>query len=654
MSPPFTDFRPPGPDAALASWGASASHLDMALEAAGAGTWFWDLSSEWLELDERERHLLGFRAEEPLRLEDFMNRVCEADRGPLQERLAAIGDPAFGDEWREFFRIDHPRHGIRWLNALGRIERDESGRARCIYGINVDVTETKQAELALRRSEAKYRRLRESLMDACASVGLDGRIVETNRAFEELLGYSHEELLGRTFEEITDAKWHAMERGKCEDPLFYERGYSDLYEKEYIRKDGRRVPVELRAFLLRDDEGRPAMIWGIVRDISTRKQAEETLRLWNQTLERSVAERTAELHQSQQRFQDLAAATFEGIAICDGDRLIDGNPQLAAMHGCEPRELPGMPCAGLLAPESRDCLSGPAAKTDGPFSVEAMAVRREGSTFPVEIRVTPGNWRGRKIRFLALRDLTEVKRAANRLRKQQAELESIQRQALLSEISAGIIHQIGQPLSAMGANLATLVRLLGENGAPPTAQQILEDLEADVSRLRSTVIHLRSLANPGTSVRQPTDLNAVVADILNVLRQDAENLGIRLHSAFGSDLRTVSADAVQLGQAVLNVVRNAMDACTERPPDERHVTVSTWAENNRAEIEILDSGYGISAEARGRLFDAFFTTRRNGIGMGLCLCRTILREHGGSIHAENRRDAPGAVFRMVLPYPPDP
>lgn len=139
------------------------------------------------------------------------------------------------------------------------------------------ISERKQAEAAVRQSEAKYRRLYESMMDAFVSADLTGRIQECNFAFQTMLGYSEAELRQLTYMELTPAKWHAVQSEIVAEQVL-PLGYSKVYEKEYRRKDGTVFPVELRTFLIRDATGQPETMWAIVRDITERKRMEAELR----------------------------------------------------------------------------------------------------------------------------------------------------------------------------------------------------------------------------------------------------------------------------------------------------------------------------------------------------------------------------------------
>jgi PAS domain S-box-containing protein len=146
-----------------------------------------------------------------------------------------------------------------------------------------DITDRKRAEEQLRKSEVRYRTLYESMMDAFIGVGMDGRIREYNNSFRQMLGYSDQELARLTYLDLTPEKWHKFEEYIIQTQILT-RGYSDVYEKEYRKKDGTVFPVEVRAYLLRNDAGRPAGIWAIVRDISERKEAENKIRLANRKL----------------------------------------------------------------------------------------------------------------------------------------------------------------------------------------------------------------------------------------------------------------------------------------------------------------------------------------------------------------------------------
>ena len=198
------------------------------------------------------------------------------------------------------------------------------------------------ANEALSESEQKYRRLHESMRDAFVSVDISGRIIEFNPAYQALFDYTANELRNLTYVELTPEKWHALEARIVAEQIL-PRGYSDVYEKEYRRKDGTIFPVELRTFLIRDTHDQPAAMWTIVRDITRRKLSEKALREARDTLEARVQERTAELQaanaalgESEERYRSLVNNLNVGVyrnTPGPHGRFIHANPALARMHG---------------------------------------------------------------------------------------------------------------------------------------------------------------------------------------------------------------------------------------------------------------------------------------------------------------------------------
>ena len=174
-----------------------------------------------------------------------------------------------------------------WYQITASPIYDEAGKLMGSVHVAHDVTEIREREQKLLLSEAKYRQLHESLMDAFAKTDLQGKIVESNELFREMLGYSAEELANLTYAELTPPSWRAMEARLFEEQILG-RGYSDVYEKEYITKSGAVVPVELRGFLLRDQNGRPETMWAIIRDITQRKKIQAELHLKDQAKIESI------------------------------------------------------------------------------------------------------------------------------------------------------------------------------------------------------------------------------------------------------------------------------------------------------------------------------------------------------------------------------
>jgi PAS domain S-box-containing protein len=627
-----------------------AARLELVLAASEAGVSSWDFATGKIEWDARMHHLYGLDHEGPVRIEEVLERIHPDDRTRLLRVIDLIEDPLAGNDWSHEFRIRHPELGERWIGRSGRIERDASGRPLRALGISMDITARKTDEQRLMASEEKYRLLHESMNDAFAAVDLDGNIIESNKAFRDMLGYSAGELGRMTFFDITPERWHAFERELAEHSGFFQSGCSEIYEKEYRRKDGSEFPVEVRAFLVRDGSGQPQMIWGIIRDITARKQAEKNLLEWNQALEKQVGERTALLEQSEVRFRQLAEATFEGIGMIENGVLVDCNEQLARMHGCGAGAMTGLPFIDLFAPGARDEVRHRLTGEDSNF-FETICLRCDGTTFPAEIRLSAREWQGRRILVTAVRDMTELKEASARLQTLHSELQQVQRLGLVSEISAGIIHQIGQPLTSLGINLSVAIdRLRAADSERLEILEVMEEAEQDIRLVRNTISHLRSLVNPGRPVYPCFDANDMVLDVMGLVACEAARRRVRVEADLHRPLPEIGGDPVQLSQVLLVLLRNAFDAVAAMPAERRIIRVITRpADPGKIALCVIDSGDGIAEEVRSRLFAPFLTSKPEGFGIGLRLSQTIVTAHGGSIRGCNRNDAPGAEFEVTLP-----
>lgn len=514
-----------------------------------------------------------------------------------------------------------------------------------------DLTARRRREAALRESESKYRLLIEGMMDAFASVDLNGRITESNPVFQAMLGYSAAELRGLTFYDFTPAKWHGIE-DRIRQEQVMARGYSDVYEKEYRRRDGTVFPVELRTFLLRNADGEPVGMWGIVRDITARKQIEHDLRELNATLEQRVARRTESLRVSEQRFRILAEATFEGVVLSRRGRILDCNEQLLRMMKASREQVVGQSVLDFVSPEWRDQVSQ-RIQQGVETRMEHGIICGDGSTCMVELRAySPDGPDG--VRISVLRDITERKameQIQGELETQRRDLVRFQRLAELTEVSTGVIHQIGQPFTAIINNISAAKTMVSRcTHQHCHAGATLQDTDASLTLVQSTMQRLQALTHPERARREPRDLNTLVGEVLQLIQAEANSLQIEVRSRLAPGLPPAALDEVQFGQALLNLLRNGCEAVASCEAARRVVTVKTSAgEPGTLILEVSDLGVGIAPADLSQLFEPFFTTKLNGTGVGLRLCRTIVLAHGGQLTGRNNEPGPGASFRIVLP-----
>lgn len=242
------------------------------------------------------------------------------------------------------------------------------------------------------------------------------------------------------------------------------------------------------------------------------------------------------------------------------------------------------------------------------------------------------------------------RRARADSQRQYAEITHAARLALAGEISASIAHEVTQPLSAILSNVETAETLL-RKPAPDLATilEILEDVRKDDLRAHGIVRKLRMLLRKRELQFEHVDVNALASSVLTLILPDALRRNVVIHTALDPALPRVPADPVHLQQVLLNLIINAMDAMDDTPLAARWLEVRTeCCDADHVQVAVADNGRGLGAGRIDKLFESFFTTKADGMGLGLSLARSIVTMHGGTIWAENSK-AGGATFLFTLP-----
>jgi signal transduction histidine kinase len=243
--------------------------------------------------------------------------------------------------------------------------------------------------------------------------------------------------------------------------------------------------------------------------------------------------------------------------------------------------------------------------------------------------------------------LHEVEDDARRNREQ---INLLSRVSLLGEMTASLAHELGQPLSAIITNANAGRRLIDKGKEDPeTLRDILVDVVADGHRANEIIQNVRNTIKKGDAIRRRINLNELVTKVAHVVRPDAVAYSCEVDTSLAKDLPLIDGDPVQIQQVLVNLISNAFDAMRQTPLSQRKVEIST-AGNGDGEVRlsVRDYGTGIRAQVHERLFDQFFTTKEQGLGMGLAIVRSIVEAHGGQIDAENVADG-GARFHFTLP-----
>ena len=251
--------------------------------------------------------------------------------------------------------------------------------------------------------------------------------------------------------------------------------------------------------------------------------------------------------------------------------------------------------------------------------------------------------------LIVVRDVTDRRRAEMQLMQHRAEIAHLSRVALLGELSAAFAHELNQPLAAIMANARAGQRLMAREPPDPVeVRNILEDIVADDRRASEVIHRLQALLKRGELQLQPLDVNEVVREVADLVHTELIRREVLLHTVLAPDLPRVPADRVQMQQVLMNLVFNACEAMSERPRDERNVTIVTRSTaGGEVAIAVADQGTGIPEGKEEQLFEPFYTSKRHGLGLGLTICRTIVAAHGGALWAANNPDR-GATFHIVL------
>ena len=253
----------------------------------------------------------------------------------------------------------------------------------------------------------------------------------------------------------------------------------------------------------------------------------------------------------------------------------------------------------------------------------------------------------------ALQDVTETELAEEALNKARSELAHVARVSTLNALTASIAHEINQPLSGIITNAGTCLRML--DGDPPNVEGARETARRtirDGNRASDVISRLRALYGKKAFTLEPLDLNDVTRELIALSLSDFQRNRVILRSELTEDLPPVTGDRVQLQQVILNLLRNASDAMIGVDDRPRHLLIRTERENgDLVRLTVRDAGMGLDRQSMEKLFDAFYTTKKGGMGIGLSVSRSIIERHRGRLWAEPN-DGPGATFSFSIPCGP--
>jgi two-component system sensor kinase FixL len=517
---------------------------------------------------------------------------------------------------------------------------NQSGKVVGASKVARDITERKLAEQALRETAARLRTLTETAVDGVILIDARGVVLMFNPACEKLFGYSADEVIGENVKMLMPQPYrHEHDR--------YITNYRDTRDPKIIgsgrevvglRKDGSTFPMDLSVGEARQDG--ESIFVGIIRDITERKLAEQALR------------------ETAARLRTLTETAVDGVILIDARGVVlMFNPACEKLFGYSADEVIGENVKMLMPQPYRhehDRYITNYRDTRDPKIIgsgrEVVGLRKDGSTFPMDLSVGEARQDGESIFVGIIRDLTSRKRTEAELEQARAELVRVARLTTLGELTAAIAHEVNQPLTGLvSSGNACLRWLAGDVPNLKAARKSVERMISAGSRAGEVIRRIRALVGKAPPLRDRLNINDAITEVIALIRGEIQRNRISLRTKLSTDVPLVLGDRIQLQQVILNLILNAVEAMSDVSPQPRELSVSSAKDgSNGALVSVRDSGTGLDGTVLDRLFEAFYTTKAHGMGIGLAVSRTIVQAHGGRLWATPNVPQ-GAIFQFTLP-----
>jgi PAS domain S-box-containing protein len=517
-----------------------------------------------------------------------------------------------------------------------------------------EIVERKSAEKRLLREETELKRsqahkaaILDSSLDCIVAMDDQGCITEFNPAAERTFGYKREDVLGKNMADviIPPSLRQKHRLGLARHLATGEsRVLGQRLEMTALCADGREIPVEIAiARILQDG---PPTFTGYLRDITARKRNEDAL-----------LETHMKLAHSEERWRSVFESSAIGVALTDlNGRFIAANPVFQEMLGYTERELEQLSFLDITVEEDRDLNSELVKEllegTRRQFQIEKQYRRKNGSTVWVRnsVSLVPGSERVPQFLMALSEDVTRRHAVETALDKARSDLAHVARISMLSALTASIAHEVNQPLSGIVTNASTCLRMLDANppnleGACETARRTIRDGH----RASEVIARLRALFSKKSTTFELFDLNDAAKEVIALSVSELQRNKVILQAELATDLPAVLGDRIQIQQVILNLIKNGSDAMSTVDDRPRNLLIRTERDESvGARLSVTDSGVGIEPQAEEKLFEAFYTTKGDGMGIGLSVSRSIMEGHLGRLWAM-RNEGPGATFLLAIP-----
>jgi PAS domain S-box-containing protein len=571
--------------------------------------------------------------------QEWIDRIHDDDRPIVQLAIERHlkGEISFNCE----YRIRAGNGQWRYWTDRGTALRSDSLEPHRWVGSVSDISDQVNSRKDLAASEKRYHTLYDTMRDAFVSVNMAGKIIECNQAYLTLLGYTRQELEHKTYLDITPEQWHALE-STIVDTQVLPRGYSDLYEKEYRGKSGRVIPVELRTILIRDDAGIPAGMWAIIRDISSRKEADELIRA------------------SQERFRSTFEQAAVGIAhVAPDGHWIRLNERFSEIVGYPMNELLVTTFQEITHPDDLntdlELVRQMLANERDRYSLEKRYVRKDRTTVWVNLTVSlVRDPQGQPDYFIAVvEDISERKNLDADLRHLTAELEHrVEERTMqletsnkeLESFSYSVAHDLRAPLRGIDGWSQALLQEYAPS-LDEKASEYLHRVRTESQRMGELIDDMLLLSRVARTdlIRRSVPFSVLAERVAQRVQQSYPDraIGIEVHRNL-----TINADPHLLDIVLTNLIDNACKFTRERSP--AAITIGTCERDGASYWFVRDNGVGFDMKYSRKLFTPFQRMHRQsdypGTGIGLATVQRIISRHGGRVEIDSAKGHGTTVY----------
>ncbi|HXI43476.1 MAG TPA: PAS domain S-box protein [Bryobacteraceae bacterium] len=608
----------------------SEARIKLAANAANLGLWVWDIRNDEFLVTEKWRRLFGFAESEPVNFGRWLQLVHPEDRERMNQVVQDILEHGGGERESEY-RITRPDGSTRWISGYGGVELDEGGKPAFTRGVSRDITKRKIAEEELRESEARFRTVADAAPVLIWMSGPDKLCTFFNKGWLDFTGRTMEQELGTGWAKGV----HSDDLKHCLEIYGSSFDARQPFTMEYRlrRNDGEYRWVLDSGTPHFSDAGTFLGYIGSCIDITERKRAEEKFRIV------------------------LDAAPNAMIMVDSAGVISFANEPAATVFGYSLSELIGRPIETLIPERFRDRHAGYRKGFHSEPSSRAMGAgrdlfgrRKDATEFPVEVGLNPIHTTEGFFVLASVTDITARKQAELEHQLQNMELARVGRVAVMGELAASLAHEVNNPIGAIVANASAGQRLLaaGKMGTEELTE-LLADIVADGRRAGEVIQGIRNMVRKGEARRSLIPIGDQIRHLLRFLHADAVGRDVKVTAKVDPDAGQVWGDPVQLLQVLLNLALNAFEAMSVMRPDARRLVIRAGHDGTRdILVSLRDSGPGFPSGMAEQLFEPFFSTKADGVGMGLAISRSIIEAHGGTLSGENC-DGGGACFTVRLP-----